>query len=366
MQFIDEINIVVIAGNGGNGCVSFLREKFRPDGGPDGGDGGKGADIIFKTNDNLSTLIDFKFKKILKAEKGENGHGCCKTGWSGKDMIVGVPLGTQIFFADGTFFCDFDKINQEVVVARGGNGGWGNTRFKSSTNRAPRKAYPGKEGEHFNLTLRLKLLSDVGLVGLPNAGKSTFLSVATKAKPKIADYPFTTLEPKLGVAYVDDFDFVIADLPGLIEDASLGKGIGDRFLKHVERCSSLLHLIDCVSSDVVRDYKIIRKELESSMYNIADKQEIIALTKTEILDKKDVEEKRKKLEKTTKKKIFLVSSATREGIDGILMELKKMVKNFKKKSIEYNPEENKKLFIENNEINHSEQEEESWEDKYFN
>jgi GTP-binding protein len=348
MQFIDEINIVVIAGDGGDGCVSFLREKFRPDGGPNGGDGGRGADVIFKTDEGINTLIDFKFRKIIKAEKGENGHGACRTGKSGEDLVIKIPLGTQVFFADGTFFCDFDKNNQEIVIARGGNGGWGNNRFKTSTNQAPRKAYPGQPGERFNLTLKLKLLSDIGLVGLPNAGKSTFLSIATKAKPKIADYPFTTLEPKLGVAYVDDFDFVIADLPGLIEDASLGKGIGDRFLKHVERCSGLLHLIDCSSEDVVRSYEIVRRELESNRYDIGDKQEIIALTKVELIDKKALAEKKKKLEKSTKKKVFLLSSATREGIEDILKELKKMAQSFKKKGIDYDPEENKKIFLETN------------------
>ncbi|MDR2760393.1 MAG: GTPase ObgE, partial [Rickettsiales bacterium] len=304
------------------------------------------------TDENINTLLDFKYKRILKAENGKNGAGCCRTGKNGEDMMVKIPLGVQVFFVDGTFFCDFNMEKQQMVIARGGNGGWGNAHFKSPVNRAPRRANPGQAGEQFDLILKLKLLSDIGLVGLPNAGKSTFLSIATKARPKIADYPFTTLEPKLGVAYVDDFDFVIADLPGLIKDASLGKGIGDRFLKHVERCSGLLHLIDCSSNDVVEDYKIARRELESNKYDIANKHEIIALTKVELLDAGTLNEKKKKLERSIGKKVFLVSSVTREGIADILRELKNITQKFKKKPAEYDAEENKKIFMENNNLDY--------------
>ena len=350
MQFIDEINITVIAGDGGNGCISFLRAKFRPDGGPDGGDGGRGGSIIFKADKDLNTLIDFKYKKIIKADNGRNGQGSGKTGKSAEDTVLRVPVGTQIFFADGTLFCDLHEDKQEVVIARGGNGGWGNIHFKTSVNQAPRIAYSGQKGEQFDLTLKLKLLSDVGLVGLPNAGKSTFLSVATKATPKIASYPFTTLEPKLGVACIDDYSFVIADLPGLIEDASEGKGLGDRFLKHVERCTSLLHLIDCSSEDIVADYKIVRKELESQKYEISDKKEVVALTKIELISKEELEEKRKLLEQVVGHKVFVVSSVTRQGIEDILRELKNIVIKYKVEYTKIDSEEVKKEYIANNNL----------------
>lgn len=330
MQFIDEAEIYIKAGDGGNGCVGFLRAKYLPKGGPDGGDGGKGGDIIARCVGSLNTLIDFRHIKKYEAERGHNGQGSNKTGKDGKDIILNMPVGTQIFFEDGeTLFCDLKKDGEEIVLAKGGNGGFGNTHFKSSTNQAPRIAYPGQLGEAFNLILKLKLLSDVGLVGLPNAGKSTFLSVATNAKPKIADYPFTTLKPKLGVAYVDENEFVIADLPGLIKDASEGKGLGDRFLKHIERCAVLLHLIDINSENIFEDYKIIRKELESGKYNISKKEEVIALTKIDTIPFEDAENKRKKLEKLTGKKVFLVSSVSREGINDILRELLKHVKAYK-------------------------------------
>ncbi len=326
MQFIDEANIHIRAGNGGNGKISFLRLKFRPKAGPDGGDGGNGGNVIFRTNNSLNTLIDFRYKRNFEAENGQNGKSKSQTGKNGKDIIITVPIGTQILFEDGSLFYDMVKDNMEFLAAKGGNGGFGNVRFKSSTNQAPRIAYSGQNGEEFDLLLRLKLLSDVGLIGLPNAGKSTFLSVATRAKPKIANYPFTTLEPKLGMAYVDDFEFVIADLPGLIEGASEGKGLGDRFLKHAERCSVLLHLIDCNSTDIVRDYKIIRKEIESEKYKIFDKNELIALTKIDSIDQNELNSKKKTLEKAINKKVFVISSASKNGIDTILRELSSVVR----------------------------------------
>ena len=297
MQFIDEAKIYVKAGDGGNGCVSFLMAKYLPKGGPDGGDGGKGGNIIVRCVDSLNTLIDYRF--------------CRKY----EDEI--------------TLFCDLKKVGEEIIIAKGGNAGFGNTRFKSSVNQAPRIAYSGQYGEAFNLVLKLKLLSDVGLVGLPNAGKSTFLSVATRAKPKIADYPFTTIKPKLGVACVDDSEFVIADLPGLIAGAAEGKGLGDRFLKHIERCAVLLHLIDINSEDIIKDYDTIKKELSSGNYDILNKNEIVALTKIDACTEEEINKRKKDLEKYTGKKVFLISSVSRSGIIDVLRELKLNVEQYR-------------------------------------
>lgn len=334
MQFIDEAIIRVKAGNGGNGTVSFRRAKYIPKGGPDGGDGGKGGDIIIKCVGNINTLLDFKYKKDYEAQNGENGHGSNMHGKSGEDLTINVPKGTQIYFdeEDEENSIDFTEVGQEVVIAKGGNGGFGNAYFKSSVNQAPRHANPGQEGEEFELFLKLKILSDVGLVGLPNAGKSTFLSVVSKAKPKIANYPFTTLEPQLGVVRVDDYDFVVADLPGLIEGASEGKGLGDRFLKHTERCGVLLHLIDINSEDIYKDYKTIRKELETYNKKLAKKVEVIALTKCETLQQEEIQEKLKNFEKKlkSKKNIFVISSVARIGITELLREVKEKVEEFKK------------------------------------
>lgn len=370
MQFIDEATIHVKAGNGGNGRVSFLRLKYRPKAGPDGGDGGKGGSIIFRSTNELNTLIDFRFRKSFEAESGENGKNCSKTGKSGEDLAVDVPVGTQVFFSDGTLFYDMNKENMEIVVAKGGNGGYGNVRFKSSTNQAPRTAYAGQEGEEFDLILKLKLLCDVGLVGLPNAGKSTFLSVATKAKPKIADYPFTTLEPKLGIAEVDDFDFVIADLPGLIEGASEGKGLGNRFLKHIERCATLLHLVDCSSDDVERDYLTIQKELQAEKYDIKGKKEVVALTKIDSVLEEDLKKKKRKLENITKNKVFLVSSISRNGIEDILRELAINIKKYREEianteNNNFDPNLVKKCYLEGNNLNYIEEENEEGEEDYF-
>lgn len=333
MQFIDEAVITIKAGDGGNGAISFRRAKYIPKGGPDGGDGGKGGDIIIKCVDNINTLLDFRYTKNFVAQNGEGGHGANMHGKNGNDLTINVPKGTQIYFnEDNKNGLDFTKVGQEVVIAKGGNGGFGNTYFKSSVNQAPRRANPGQKGEEFTLFLKLKLLSDVGLVGLPNAGKSTFLSVATKAKPKIANYPFTTLEPQLGVAKIDDYDFVIADLPGLIEGASKGKGLGDRFLKHTERCGVLLHLIDINSDDIIRDYDTIRKELKKYNPKLAKKDEIVGLSKCDLFDKDEIKKRKILLEKMVKKgtEVFVISSATRMGIVEILREVKKKVIDFKK------------------------------------
>lgn len=326
MQFIDEADIHIKSGKGGNGKVGFLRLKFIPKGGPDGGDGGKGGDIIFKTSSSLNTLIDFRYKKIFEAESGQNGKSKCQTGKNGKDLEIVVPVGTQIMFPDGTLFCDMNKIDMEFLAAKGGNGGFGNVRFKSSTNQSPRTAYSGRDGEEFDLCLKLKLLSDVGLIGLPNAGKSTFLSVITKAKPKIANYPFTTLEPKLGMVYTNNYEFIVADLPGLIENASEGRGLGDRFLKHAERCVVLAHLIDCGSDDVIRDYKLIRKEINSNKYNISDKKEIVILTKIDTIEKTELDRKKSELEKVCKTNIFTISSLSKFGLKEVIGEMEKNVR----------------------------------------
>lgn len=336
MQFIDEATIYVKAGNGGNGCVSFRREKFIPRGGPDGGDGGKGGSVIIKCVPNLNTLKDFRYKRKFVAQNGETGKGSEKSGKSGENLIIKAPLGTQIFFEDGTLYYDLNEIGQEFTLAKGGNGGWGNVRFKTSVKQAPRKANPGQPGEEFNFRLELKLLSDAGLIGLPNAGKSTFLSVVTSAKPKIADYPFTTLKPKLGVVYIDDYEFVLADLPGLIEGASEGKGLGHRFLKHVERCGVLLHLIDINVPDVVKVYSGIRAELKNYNKTLVNKKEIIALNKIDTLGQEEIKEKRKALRKLVgnRKKIFEISGVTGEGVKELLRELKKEVMEFRGESEE--------------------------------
>ena len=263
MQFLDQAKVYVRSGDGGNGCVSFRREKFIEFGGPDGGDGGKGGDVVLECVANLNTLLDYRYKQHFKAKKGGHGMGQNRTGAGGSDVVLKLPPGTQIFEEDGeTLIADLTKPGDRVVLLRGGNGGFGNARFKSSTNQAPRRANPGQPGEEMTIWLRLKLIADAGLVGLPNAGKSTFLAAVSAAKPKIADYPFTTLHPNLGVVRVDGTDFVLADIPGLIEGAHEGAGIGDRFLGHVERCAVLLHLVDATLDDPAEAYGIIRGELE--------------------------------------------------------------------------------------------------------
>jgi GTPase len=318
MHFIDEAKIFLKSGDGGNGCVGFRREKFIEYGGPDGGDGGRGGSIIFVATKDLNTLIDFRYKQHFKANNGEGGKGQNRYGKSADDIVIKVPVGTQIFAEDGeTLIKDMLYDGQEYMIAKGGDGGKGNAHFKTSVNQAPRKFIPGFEGEELWVWLKLKLLSDVGLVGLPNAGKSTFLSVVSNAIPKIADYPFTTLKPQLGVVKVGDEEFVLADLPGLIEGASAGLGLGDRFLKHVERCGVILHMIDSSSKDCCRDYDIIRKELLTYSENMEEKQEIIVLTKTDIVDSKTLNKKIKQLSKHAEKEIMICSSATNKGVKKI-------------------------------------------------
>jgi GTP-binding protein len=323
MKFIDEAQIYFEAGNGGNGCSSFRREKSIPRGGPDGGNGGSGGDIILKANHNLNTLIDFRFKKKFRSENGKGGAGSCRDGKYGNDLIIDVPLGTQIFDIDTNFMiCDISEENQHFTIAKGGSGGLGNVNFKSSVNRAPRKATAGEEGEVLTVNLQLKVISDVGLVGFPNAGKSTLLSVVTRAKPKVADYPFTTLEPKLGVAYIDEQEFVIADIPGLIEEAHCGKGLGHKFLKHIERCKVILHLIDIGSDDLFSSYQTIRHELEKYSKKLKEKKEVIAITKNDIMSSEEIEEKIKNFQSKIKEKnILTISSISRNGLDKLLRKL---------------------------------------------
>lgn len=332
MQFIDEAKIYLQAGNGGNGASSFRREKFIPRGGPDGGDGGRGGSIIFEAIKDLNTLIDFRFQQQFIAKSGIKGHGSNKNGLSGDDLVLRVPVGTQIFAEDEEeLLADMTEDKQRVMIAKGGRGGLGNSNFKSSTNRAPTYAQKGEEGQKLWINLKLKLLSDAGLLGLPNAGKSTFLSVTTRAKPKIADYPFTTLKPQLGVVYIDNNEFVLADIPGLIKGASEGKGLGDRFLKHVERCGVMLHLIDATAEDVALSYKTIRDELAGYSEELLQKDEVIALNKIDLLSDEEVKEKVSELKNFLKKqgvkraKVFTISGATSKGTKDVLRELYKKI-----------------------------------------
>ncbi|CAI3923894.1 GTPase involved in cell partioning and DNA repair (Obg) (PDB:1LNZ) [Commensalibacter communis] len=331
MKFLDQAKIYVKSGDGGNGVVAFRREKFIEYGGPDGGDGGRGGDIIFQAIDNLNTLIDFRYTQHFRARKGGNGSGANRTGAAAEDVVIKVPVGTQIFDDDKeTLLADLDEAGKTITLCRGGDGGFGNARFKSSTNRAPRRADPGWPGEERWVWLRLKLIADAGLVGLPNAGKSTFLSVASAARPKIADYPFTTLHPQLGMVRLSSTEeFVLADIPGLIEGAHMGSGLGDRFLGHVERCALLLHLIDITSEDVVQTWKTIRHELEAYEGNLIEKHEIIGLNKADLLTPEEATEKQQALEKATGQKVFLLSAATHHGVKDILYYLQNYITNHK-------------------------------------
>jgi GTP-binding protein len=333
MQFIDEAKIHIQSGNGGNGASSFRREKFIPRGGPDGGDGGRGGSIIFRCVANLNTLIDYRFKQHFSAKNGQAGRGRNQNGLSGQDLILNVPIGTQIFNEENQeLICDLMEDGHEIIVAKGGRGGLGNSNFKSSTNRAPTYAQKGEEGQQFWVRLQLKLLSDAGLLGMPNAGKSTFLSKTTRAKPKIADYPFTTLKPQLGVVYIDEKEFVLADIPGLIEGASEGKGLGDRFLKHIERCGVLLHLIDATNENIIDNYKIIRQELAGYNPDLLEKYEVIALNKIDLIEKKDLTKKINQLKKYLIKNNYInhnihaISSFANIGIDDVLRELIEKIK----------------------------------------
>lgn len=315
MKFLDQAKIYIKAGDGGNGCVAFRREKYIEFGGPSGGDGGKGGDVIIELVANLNTLIDFRYQQHFKAQRGENGMGKERTGKSGKALVIKVPIGTEILAEDReTVLFDFDKGGMQEKIALGGIGGLGNVHFKSSVNQAPKVAEPGKAGEEKWIWLRLKLIADIGIIGLPNAGKSTFLSRVTKARPKIADYPFTTLHPNLGVIYANDRELILADIPGLIEGASEGQGLGHNFLRHVERCFSLLHLIDGTSEDIVKNYKTIRKELKLYNPKLAAKEEVVALNKIDSISAEELKEKQKQLEKASKKKVLLISAVSGQGI----------------------------------------------------
>ncbi len=332
MQFIDEAKIFVRSGNGGGGCVSFRREANVPKGGPDGGDGGLGGSVIFSAISGLNTLIDFRYQQHFKAGTGNHGMGRERHGKSADDIIIDVPIGTQILDEDGeTLIVDMQEEGQTYFAAKGGDGGKGNTNFKSSINQAPRKATQGFPGEERWVWLKLKLISDAGLLGLPNAGKSTFLAATSRAKPKIADYPFTTLKPQLGVVHVDQREFVLADIPGLIEGAHQGIGLGIRFLKHVERCGVLLHLVDSTEEDIIANYHTIRNELAAYSPLLIEKQEIIALNKIDALDKEIVKEKQKALQKASGKPVFLISAAAQLGITEILRTLLKEVDDFRSK-----------------------------------
>jgi len=327
MKFLDQAKIYVRSGNGGNGCISFRREKFIEFGGPNGGDGGRGGDVWAEAVENLNTLIDYRFQQHVAAQSGQHGMGKEMKGANGNDAIIKVPVGTQIFEEDNeTLICDLSSPGARYLLLKGGNGGFGNAHFKTSTNQAPRRANPGLPGEERTYWLRLKLIADIGLIGLPNAGKSTFLSRVSSAHPKIADYPFTTLNPQLGMVRTYATDFVIADLPGLIEGAHEGAGLGTRFLGHAERCAVILHIIDGTQSEIVRAYKTIRNELESYGHGLAEKREIVALNKADAIEKSALNRKRTSLAKACGSDVYVISGVSGEGIQEILGELAKTVR----------------------------------------
>lgn len=322
MKFLDLAKVYIRSGGGGGGCVSFRREKFIEFGGPDGGDGGNGGSVWAEALDGLNTLIDFRYQQHFFAKNGQPGMGSQRTGKTGDDIVLKVPVGTEILDEDEeTVIADLTHVGQRVLLAKGGNGGWGNLQFKSSTNRSPSRANPGQEGVERTIWLRLKLIADAGLVGLPNAGKSTFLAATSNARPKIADYPFTTLVPNLGVVGIDGHEFVMADIPGLIEGASEGRGLGDQFLAHVERCAVLLHLIDGTSSTITKDYRTIVAELEAYAPALAEKPRITALNKIDALDAKTLSTRRKALEKASGERVFLISGVSGQGLPEVLRAL---------------------------------------------
>jgi GTP-binding protein len=319
MRFLDQAKIYVRGGDGGDGCVSFRREKFIPRGGPNGGDGGRGGHVIARVDPELNTLIDYRYRQHFRAGRGQHGMGRDRTGAQGADVELALPLGTQIFADDGeTLIADLARPEQSIVLARGGEGGLGNTRFKSATNRAPRQSTPGEPGEERWVWLRLKLLADAGLVGLPNAGKSTFLAAVSRARPKIADYPFTTLEPKLGTVTLDHDGFVIADIPGLIEGAHEGAGLGDRFLGHIERCRVLIHLVDATQDDVTGAYDTVRRELAEYDAGLAARSELVCLNKVDALADAEIAAKAAALGEAAHQPVFLTSGVTRRGLDEVL------------------------------------------------
>ncbi len=326
MKFLDEAKIYIRSGSGGNGCVSFRREKFIEYGGPNGGDGGAGGDVVAHAVDGLNTLIDYRYQQHFTAENGGGGMGKDRHGANGADAVLKVPVGTQIFEEDGeTLLADLTAVGQRAVLVRGGNGGFGNAHFKSSTNRAPRHANPGQPGSELTIRLRLKLIADAGIVGLPNAGKSTFLAAVSAARPKIADYPFTTLHPQLGVVDADGREFVLADIPGLIEGAHEGIGLGDRFLGHVERCRVLLHLVDGTGEDAGAAYQTVRAELAAYGHDLLEKVEIVALNKSDAMTAEAIERQVALLKRAAKKTPLVVSAVSGEGVPEVLRALLKVI-----------------------------------------
>jgi len=338
MKFLDLTKVYIRSGGGGAGCVSFRREKFIEYGGPDGGDGGCGGDVIVEAVEGLNTLIDFRYQQHFFAKSGQHGMGKGRTGADGDDIVMRVPVGTEILDEDEeTLIADMTEVGQKVVLAKGGNGGWGNLHFKSATNQAPRRANPGQEGIERTIWLRLKLIADVGLLGLPNAGKSTFLAATSNARPKIADYPFTTLVPNLGVVGVDGAEFVVADIPGLIAGASEGRGLGDLFLGHVERCAALLHLVDGTSGDPVGDWQTVIDEIEAYGGHLSEKPRITALNKIDALDDEERAFIREELEAATGEKVLMLSGASGKGLQDVLRTLRAHVKE--QRLAEAGPEE---------------------------
>ena len=333
MKFLDEAKIYLESGRGGAGAVAFRREKFIDMGGPDGGNGGRGGHIILECVENLNTLIDFRYAQHFRAEVGDHGRGGNCYGAQGKDLVIKIPAGTVILAEDKeTVLADMTTPGERIVFLKGGDGGFGNAHFKSATNRAPRKSLPGWPGEEKAVWLRLKLIADSGIIGLPNAGKSTFLSIVSRAKPKVADYPFTTLVPNLGVIHVYGHEFVMADIPGLIEGAHLGHGLGTRFLGHVERTSVLLHLIDMTQDDIVGAYKTIRKELKAYGEGLAKRPEVIVLSKADALGEELAEDQRKILSKAIRKKVHVISAISGEGVEDVLGELWKYIEKGRKEA----------------------------------
>ncbi len=326
MKFLDQVKILIKAGDGGSGSPSFRREKFVEFGGPDGGDGGKGGSIILKSERNLNTLIDFRYQQHFKGKKGGDGKGKNQTGKGGENLYLKVPVGTQVFEEDNkTLIFDFKKENEEFLVAAGGKGGFGNTRYKSSTNRAPKKFTKGTKGEEYWIWLQLKTIADIGIIGLPNAGKSSLLASITSATPKIANYKFTTLNPNLGVAVYDDKEITLADIPGLIEGAHEGIGLGIKFLKHIERCKSLLHVIDITEEDLQKSYSQIRKELKNYSKDLLEKDEIVVLNKVDLIEDKEVEKIKKNFLKKYKVKLTTLSTLDKKSISKIKSKIVKYV-----------------------------------------
>ena len=332
MKFLDEVKIYISSGNGGPGCISFRREANVPKGGPDGGNGGDGGNVIIKTVDNLNTLIDYRYKQHFKAKSGQHGMGKNRNGHNADDIILKVPFGTEILNEDKNVkLADLVDKDDNIILARGGIGGKGNAFFKSSTNQSPRYAQPGEKGEEKTIWLRLKLIADVGLVGLPNAGKSTFLSKISSSRPKIADYPFTTLYPNLGVNRTDDKEFVVADIPGLIEDAHIGKGLGHKFLGHIERCKVLLHLIDITNENIMESFQVIENELKAYNENVYNKDQILVFTKCDAFNEKKLNDIKKNINGINVENAFFISSVTGFNIDSLCRKVNEMINNDKEK-----------------------------------